>query len=190
MTLETNENNQDYIDLLNYEIEMFYITVKELGKKPRKEENKRKQTAIFEAFLLHTRILIDFFLEKDGHNDSIKLKDIIGEKESDDLKQKSEYTALKELFLVKKDNNDFCLRERLHKCLAHLSGKRNLYLNEKKWDTEKMVATIINLIHRFKENNPTIPIKYWIPDFGPLCTVATPHFGELRIHTDIEELKK
>jgi len=163
--MSTDNNPDKYTELLKYEIFMFYFTAKELEKRPRKEKGKIGKMVFLEAFLLHTRILIDFFLydainenqnKKKNKNDSIQPTNIISDRDAEDLKQTVEYSKLKKLFIEEKDNNNLNLRQRIHKRLAHLSKSRINYINESNWrDTLTIIlATIQCYIEKFNEKLP------------------------------------
>lgn len=103
--------------------------------------------AILESFLLHTRVLHDFFFKSRNSNDPKKNDDSVASDFVPDWSsvrpQKGEYLGNKDRF------------ERLNKALAHLTIRRVEYDQlQKAWNVDAIKDEVGNLIEAFQLNLP------------------------------------
>ncbi len=116
----SNCENADEWEVLDYEIEMFRALRnrnRQLPVELARPEWQYLRNALTEALVLHTRILVDVLLSRDGRPDDIQLKRLLPSFASDHLQRlEAEYGKGSE-------ENSPCWR--FNKLLAHATARRS-----------------------------------------------------------------
>lgn len=122
-------------ELLAYEIWMFYSIVDILSDK-RDYSHQAIHNAILESFVIHMRIIIDFFYNDNPKNDDITINDFV-----DEDWIKSEIPDRLKL-----------ARNRSNKEIAHLTFKRTTIEQDKQWKFHEIKNDLQILIDCFIHN--------------------------------------
>jgi hypothetical protein len=106
-------------------------------------------SAWVESFLIHTRVLRDFFCRGRHKSDDVIAADFVA---GWTQPQASDYTYIS------------AQKDRLDKSLAHLTTTRVMYDSEgKQWDVEKILSEIKPMIQRFLKELP-VDRRSWFND--------------------------